>query len=225
MALHSKLRVLVTTKKERSESNTNYAQGGIASVVDPGDSSDSHVRDTLIAGAGLCHRDAVEALVHEGPKRVHELIALGARFTKSRGGKLDLGREGGHSANRIIHARDSTGREIERALLASVEAMKNITILEDHFAIELLTDHQKINSKKKSKLACYGAYVLHEPSGEVKTVRARVAVMLATGGAGRVYLHTTNPSIATGDGVAMASRAGCDDCKYGIHSIPSDDAL
>ncbi len=209
LALHSKLKVLVITKKERSESNTNYAQGGIASVIDPADSFDAHVRDTLIAGAGLCHRDAVEILVHEGPERVRELMELGARFTKSRRGTLDLGREGGHSANRIIHAHDLTGKEIERALLASVEAHKNITVLEDHFAIELLTDHQRSDkTKKASTPTCYGAYVLHEVSGEVKVVRARYAVMLATGGAGQVYLHSTNPSIATGDGVAMAYRAG-----------------
>jgi len=167
------------------------------------------VLDTLIAGAGLCHRDAVEILANEGPQRVAELIELGARFTKSRGGKLDLGREGGHSANRIVHARDLTGKEIERALLAAVEALPNIQILEDHFAIELLTDHQRIDGTRKSKnLSCYGAYVLHEPTSEVKVIRARYAVMLATGGAGQVYLHSTNPSIATGDGIAMAYRAG-----------------
>ena len=208
LARRTKLKILVVTKKERSESNTNYAQGGIASVVDPNDTFESHVNDTLIAGAGLCHRDAVEILVHEGPMRVRELIALGARFTRSRRGKLDLGREGGHSANRIVHARDLTGKEIERALLDAVEREPRIRVLEDYFAIELLTDHQRADSREASKLTCYGAYVLHEATGVVKVASARYAVMLATGGVGQVYLHSTNPSIATGDGIAMAYRAG-----------------
>jgi L-aspartate oxidase len=209
MAMNSpRMKILVVTKKERSESNTNYAQGGIASVLDPHDSFEAHVRDTLVAGAGLCHEDAVRALVSEGPDRIQDLIELGAKFTKDRKGQLHLGREGGHSTSRIVHAKDLTGREIERALLSAVAAHPNIEILEDHFAIELLTDHQLRRKRSKRKITCYGAYVLHEPTGKVKVVTAKHAVMLATGGAGQVYLHTTNPMIATGDGVAMAYRAG-----------------
>ena len=201
--------VLVITKKDRSESNTNYAQGGIASVVDEMDSLEAHVRDTLIAGAGLCHEDAVRVLVKEGPERVADIIALGARFTRTSGGKLHLGREGGHSANRIVHAKDLTGRELERALLTAVQLHPKITILENHYAVELLTDHQCIDGRRSRKsIICYGAYVLNEATEQVEIVRARQAVMLATGGAGQVYLHTTNPLIATGDGIAMASRAG-----------------
>ncbi len=202
--------MLVVTKKERSESNTNYAQGGIASVISGSDTLASHVRDTLIAGAGLCHEDAVRVLVNEGPERIRDLVAIGARFTRTKGGALDLGREGGHSVNRIVHARDFTGRELERALLAAVHEHPRIRILENHFAVELLTDHQRKNSRKKKDrtLSCYGAYILDEISGKVKICRARQAVMLATGGVGQVYLHTTNPLIATGDGIAMAYRAG-----------------
>jgi L-aspartate oxidase len=216
LALHSNLKIVVITKKARSESNTNYAQGGIASVIDANDSAESHIHDTLVAGAGLCHEDAVRILCEEGPLRIEELMQLGANFTKTRSGKLDLGREGGHSVNRIVHAQDLTGREIERALLATVAAHPSITVLEDHFAVELLTDHQRADlskqAKKKASLhpKCYGAYVLHESSGKVHAVKARVGVMLATGGLGQVYLHTTNPMIATGDGVAMAYRAGAE---------------
>ncbi len=207
--MHSRLKIVVVTKKERSESNTNYAQGGIASVVDEHDTFDSHIEDTLIAGAGLCHLDAVTALVHEGPECVRELVELGAKFTMTSGGKLDLGREGGHSVHRIIHAADLTGKELERALLHAVSTHPNITILEDHYAVELLTDHHRMDGDgTDANPTCYGAYVLHEPSGKVSQLRARCAVLIATGGAGQVYLHTTNPAIATGDGIAMAYRAG-----------------
>ncbi len=216
------MRVHVVTKKERSESNTNYAQGGIASVVNEADSLEAHVRDTLIAGAGLCHEDAVRVLVTEGPERIRDVMALGAQFSKTRSGELHLGREGGHSANRIVHARDYTGRELERALLHAVQSHPKITILENHFVVELLTDHQRKNSPsygakrnrrglgggQREAATCYGAYILDEATGNVTICRAHTAVMLATGGAGQVYLHTTNPMIATGDGVAMAYRAG-----------------
>ncbi len=211
------MRVLIVTKKERSESNTNYAQGGIASVASSEDSLESHFQDTITVGGGLCHEDAVRVLVNEGPERVKDLIDLGARFTRTRAGKLHLGREGGHSANRIVHAKDFTGRELERALLQAVQEHPRITILENHFAVELLTDHQRKRAFQKRNdrsdkidraLSCYGAYILEESSGKVTICRANFAVMLATGGAGQVYLHTTNPLIATGDGVAMAYRAG-----------------
>ncbi|MFK7847638.1 MAG: L-aspartate oxidase, partial [Rhodothermales bacterium] len=199
--------VAIVTKKERAESNTNYAQGGIAAVMDEADSTEKHIQDTLISGAGLCDPEAVRIVVTEGPRRVQELIDLGAQFTKENG-KLHLGREGGHSENRIVHAADTTGREIERALLTNVAEHPNIRIFEHHFALELLTDHH--NGRHVTRLSpdvtCYGAYVLNELDGKVITLLAKVT-LLATGGSGHVYLHTTNPSIATGDGAAMAYRA------------------
>ncbi len=210
VAARTKLRITIVTKKERYESNTNYAQGGIASVLNATDSLDSHIQDTIVAGAGLCNLGAVETLVNEGPDRIRDLMKLGAKFTREKSGKLHLGKEGGHSANRIIHSHDLTGKEVERALLHAISKHKNIKILEDHFAIELLTDHQRLDHKKKvhHKPRCYGAYVLNERSEKVEIISANVAVMLATGGCGQVYLHTTNPMIATGDGIAMAYRAG-----------------
>ncbi len=210
VAARTKLRITIVTKKERFESNTNYAQGGIASVLNATDSVESHIQDTLIAGAGLCDLSAVETLVKEGPDRIRDLMKLGAKFTREKSGKLHLGKEGGHSANRIIHSHDLTGKEVERALLFAISKHKNIKILEDHFAIELLTDHQRLDQKKKTptKPRCYGAYVLNERTEKVEIICAKVAVMLATGGCGQVYLHTTNPMIATGDGIAMAYRAG-----------------
>ncbi len=210
IAKRSKLKILIITKKERSESNTNYAQGGIASVMNSLDSYEAHINDTLIAGAGLCHEDAVRILVEEGPLRIQDLMDLGAQFTRDKSGKLHLGKEGGHSAHRIVHTRDLTGKEIERSLLSAVAKHPQITMLEDHYAVELLTDHQRVGGKRKTKepISCYGAYILDEKKGEVEIVRARKAIMLATGGAGQVYLHTTNPLIATGDGIAMGYRAG-----------------
>ncbi len=199
-------RVAIVTKKAKAESTTNYAQGGIASVIAPDDSFESHIRDTLVAGAGLCHKDAVEVLVKEGPARIDELIRIGVEFTM-RNGKLDLGREGGHSRNRIVHARDLTGKEIERALLANVMEHPNIQMFENHIAIDLITEHQLGLQEKAEGKHCWGAYVLDVEKNQVKTFLANVT-MLATGSLGQVYLHTTNPDIATGDGIAMAYRAG-----------------
>jgi len=194
-------KVALVTKKNDTDSNTNHAQGGIASVTADDDSFDLHIRDTLVAGAWLCHEDAVEILVREGPKRVRELIDFGVRFTKERdpSGKahLALGREGGHSRRRILYSADLTGREIERALVANAKRNENIRIFEHNVGIDLISDGNR----------CYGAHVLDLDNGNVMTITAKV-VMLATGGLGRVYLHTTNPEIATGDGVAMAYRAG-----------------
>jgi L-aspartate oxidase len=200
--------VSIITKKERAESNTNYAQGGVAAVMSSLDSYDMHVRDTLATGLGLSHREAVEVMVHEGPSRLRDLIDIGAQFTR-RGAQLDLGREGGHSANRIVHAQDFTGREIERALLHAVAGHPHIRTFEDHVALELVTEHHLGDQKAPSADAihCWGAYALNSPAGTVDTFLAPV-VMLCTGGLGHVYLHTTNPPIATGDGVAMAYRAG-----------------
>jgi L-aspartate oxidase len=200
--------VAVVTKKERAESNTNYAQGGVAAVMSSLDSFDLHVKDTLATGLGLCRREAVETMVREGPDRLRELIELGTRFTWE-GGALDLGREGGHSVSRIVHARDLTGREIERALLDAVAADARIAMFEQHTAIDLLTEHSVAAPAPPAGegVHCWGAYALDTVHGGVDTFLARVT-LLATGGLGQVYLHTTNPPIATGDGVAMATRAG-----------------
>lgn len=199
--------VAIVTKKESAESNTNYAQGGIAAVIDDGDSYEKHIEDTLIAGAGLCDLEAVRIVVTEGPERVRELMALGAEFTREQG-HLHLGKEGGHSENRIVHAADTTGREVERALLARVNAHPNIQIFQHHFALELITDHHRGRhvTRVQPDVTCYGAYVLDEVGQRVMTILARVT-LLATGGSGQLYLHTTNPAIATGDGIAMAYRA------------------
>ncbi len=198
-------RVALITKKSDTESNTNYAQGGIAAVMDPLDSFESHISDTLEAGAGLCKQEVVEVLVKEGPERVQELMALGARFTRNEADPenrpLDLGREGGHSARRIVHAADLTGREIERALISRVKGNHDIRLFEHDHAIDLI-----VANTPDGKI-CQGVYVLDSETGDIMTIRSKV-VMLATGGLGRVYQHTTNPQIATGDGVAMAYRAG-----------------
>jgi len=198
----------IVTKKEQAESNTNYAQGGIAAVMSVVDSFELHVKDTLSAGVGLSHRDAVEVLVREGPLRLRELMEIGAQFTV-RDGHLDLGREGGHSVNRIVHANDLTGREIERALLHAVAADPNIRVFENHVCVELITEHHLVRPRPagERRIHCWGAYALNDKERRVDTFLAPV-VLLSTGGLGHVYLHTTNPLIATGDGVAMAHRAG-----------------
>jgi len=200
--------VILVTKKNKSESNTNYAQGGIATVIDPNDSFEKHVEDTLIAGAGLCDRKVVESMVKEGPDRIKDLIDIGTMFTK-KGNDFDLAKEGGHSMSRILHAKDLTGQEIERALIHAVEEKVNIIIYENAIAIDLLTEHNisgKTESLNENK-NCWGAYILDLSKNEVIKITAK-ATVLATGGLGQVYLHTTNPLIATGDGFAMAYRAG-----------------
>jgi L-aspartate oxidase len=203
-------RVAIITKKNRADSNTNWAQGGIASVTSREDSFELHVRDTLEAGAGLCREEVVRTIVEEGPARIAELIELGAQFTEreipNRPGsrELDLTREGGHSKRRILHAKDATGAEIERALLAAIAARPNITVFENHLAVDLITT-EKLGAAGPNRVA--GVYVLNQPAHSVD-VFAASAVVLATGGSGKVYLYTTNPDIATGDGVAMAYRAG-----------------
>jgi L-aspartate oxidase len=203
-------RVAIITKKHRAESNTNYAQGGIAAVTSKEDSFGLHVRDTLEAGAGLCKEEVVRTIIQEGPARIAELIELGMKFsereipTEAGAKELDLGKEGGHSKRRILHAKDVTGREIERALLAAIARRSNIEVFENHFAVDLVTT-QKLGQPGPNR--CDGVYVLDNQTGEVETFAAPV-VLLATGGCGKVYLYTTNPDIATGDGVAMAYRAG-----------------
>jgi len=201
--------VAVVTKKEKSESNTNYAQGGIAAVQDKNDRFEYHIRDTLLCGDGLCKEEVVEFVVSEGPERIKELVAWGVEFSRSEAGDnsvFDLGKEGGHSMRRVLHAKDLTGREIERALSEKANANKNITFYENHIAIDLIMRCAATGNRQESDM-CLGAYVFDIPASEIHTFRAKFTV-LATGGAGKVYLITTNPDIATGDGIAMAYRAG-----------------
>ncbi len=200
--------VTLVTKKGRVDTATNLAQGGVAAVLSQEDTSADHVRDTLVSGDGLCDEHIVRMVVEEGPDRVRELVDFGVNFQQGRNGEeFDLGMEGGHSARRVAHAHDLTGREIERALLAKVEASSRVQVLEDHLAIDLLLE-SKVSGKKAAEVdRCLGAYVLNRNTGEVETRRAK-ATVLCSGGCGKVYLYTTNPDIATGDGVAMAYRAG-----------------
>ena len=196
--------VLILTKKFRSDSSTNRAQGGLAAVLDPTDSFDLHVADTLEAGAGLCRRDVVEVVVREGPALVRSLTELGATFAQSVDDSdgLDLGLEGGHSRRRIVHSKDRTGQEIESTLLAAVAKHPEITLLEQHLALDLWV------GADGGRRRCYGVSFLDQETGATGLVRAE-HTMLSTGGCGKVYRYTTNPDIATADGVAMAARAGC----------------
>jgi L-aspartate oxidase len=195
--------VLIITKRSPDDGSTAWAQGGIAAVLDPLDSLSAHVTDTLTVGDGLCHRDIVELVVSEGPAAVRELgDRWGVLFDRASSGELDLAREGGHSARRVAHAKDTTGREIERALLLAIRSHPRIRILADHMAVDLLT-----LAKYGGPDSCFGAYVLSRHNQEVHAVLAK-ATVLSTGGAGKVYLYTSNPDVATADGVAMAYRAG-----------------
>lgn len=201
--------VALITKDELEESATRYAQGGIASVMAEDDSCDLHVIDTLEAGRGLCKEDIVRCIVKEGPARIRELIAIGTRFTRAGEKEYHLSREGGHSKDRILHADDLTGWEIERSLVAAVRDNGNIEIFTHHMAIDLVTRAQLDPSIEPGLEddEALGLYVLDESSGEVKTFLGR-SILLATGGAGKVYIYTSNPDTATGDGIAMAYRAG-----------------
>ncbi|MBI5515070.1 MAG: L-aspartate oxidase [Deltaproteobacteria bacterium] len=200
--------VALVTKRGRADSATNFAQGGISAVLDPTDTFDAHVQDTLATGAGLSKPDIVRLCVEGAPARIHELVALGVKFSKAPTAEgtmeFDLAREGGHSARRVIHAGDITGREVERALLAAAEAHPRITIYEQHMGVDLI-----MLSRFGGPEVCAGAWVLDKHAGVVHTFTAR-ATVLATGGAGKVYLFTSNPDVATGDGVAMAYRAGAE---------------
>ena len=200
-------RVVIITKKSDSESSTNYAQGGIASVLGSDDSMERHAEDTLATGQGLCNKDVIDIVVKEGPGTIRQLIDWGCRFTLNENGNFSLGREGGHSRNRIVHADDLTGREIEQALLDRVKEHPAVTLLENHIAVDLLTEHHVGVMKKTRDITCFGAYVLDVEKGIVETFLSGTT-MLSSGGLGQVYLHTSNPDIATGDGVAMAFRAG-----------------
>jgi len=203
--------VTILTKGDQLESNTKYAQGGIAVVLDNQlDSFESHIEDTLIAGDGLCDENIVRKVVTEGPQRLKELISWGTDFDKGPTGNYDLGREGGHSYDRIIHHKDSTGLQINSALLSAVNSTPNIKILSHYFAIDLITEHH-FNSEAhiQGKSNCYGIYALNLENGAIIKIFSRIT-LLATGGGGQVYKNTTNPLVATGDGIAMAYRAGAE---------------
>ena len=205
--------VCIVTKKSVDDTSTNRAQGGIAAVISGLDSFDAHIKDTLASGDGLCDGGVVDMVIRQGPDAVRELASLGINFTKTATGAedLDLGREGGHSQNRIVHAQDLTGREIEQALVRLAKANKNITIYEDHIAVDLITYSTRVKKGpvvKTRDAYCCGAYVLDIKNDRVETFNSLIT-LLATGGAGKVYAYTSNPDIATGDGVAMAYRAGC----------------
>ena len=201
-------KVLIVTKSNADETNTKYAQGGIAAVFDAPDSYEKHVSDTLIAGDGLCDEKIVDIVVTEGSDRVRELIEWGTDFDKTKEGNYDLAREGGHSEHRILHYKDITGLEIERKLLSKIEAHSNITLSTHLFAIDIITQHHLgvEVTRHSNNIECYGVYLFNVETGQTETVLARKTLM-ATGGAGHVYKTTTNPTIATGDGVAMVYRA------------------
>lgn len=193
-------KVVVITKKEKIDTATNLAQGGIAAVLDDSDSYENHIKDTLEAGDGLCDEEVVRFVVTNGPERIRELIEIGVQFVKESDGNLSLAKEGGHSQRRIAHAYDLTGKEIERALVAKVSENENIELLENHMAVDLIT----VGDVEAPQ--CVGSYVLDE-NGKVSTFTAKTTV-ICTGGVGKVYLYSSNPDIATGDGVALACRAG-----------------
>ena len=206
-------RVCIVTKKSVDDTSTNRAQGGIAAVIGGLDSFEAHIKDTLASGDGLCDRAVVDMVIRQGPDAVRELASLGINFTKTETGAedLDLGREGGHSQNRIVHAQDLTGREIEQALVRLAKTNKNITVYEDHIAVDLITHSTRVKKGpvvKTRDVYCCGAYVLDIKNDRVDTFNSLIT-LLATGGAGKVYAYTSNPDIATGDGIAMAYRAGC----------------
>ncbi len=202
-------KISVITKGTKEESNTKYAQGGIATVYDlTKDSYEEHIKDTLIAGDGLCNKEVVEMVIKQAPQRLDELLKWGVSFDKNNQGEYDLGKEGGHSKNRIFHHKDITGYEIERSLLKMVERAPNIDFYDFHYAIDLITEHQVFGDliSLDSEKTVFGAYVLDEKTNEVKTFTAKYT-LLATGGSGQVYETTTNPFVATGDGIGMAYRA------------------
>src|SRR5580704_10956031 len=201
--------VLVITKTRVDETNTKYAQGGIAGVTDfEHDSFDKHIQDTLIAGDGLCNPLTVEIVVTEGPERIKEIIDWGTRFDKDAEGDFKLGREGGHSEFRILHHKDVTGKEIERALLDTVGKQKNIEVIKHWFVLDLITQHHLgyLVTKSTRDIECYGVYALDQHTNKIVQILSKIT-LLATGGNGQAYRTTTNPTIATGDGVAMVYRA------------------
>ncbi|MDR3183781.1 MAG: L-aspartate oxidase [Prevotellaceae bacterium] len=200
--------VVLVCKSTVDETNSSFAQGGIASVMYEPDNFEKHVQDTLICGDGLCDEAAVRLVVGNAPQQIKQLVQWGVKFDRTSGGHYDLAREGGHSEYRILHHKDNTGDEIQKALIKKVKTHRNIHVLEHHFAVDLLTQHHlgKEVRRRDGNIACYGAYILNLKTQEVYTFLSRVTV-LATGGLGNLYHTTTNPPIATGDGVAMVSRA------------------
>ena len=203
------IKITILTKADESETNTKYAQGGVAAVWDyNSDNFEKHLNDTLIAGDGICDEKIVELVVSEGPERIKEIINWGARFDKDDSGGYDLAREGGHSAYRILHYKDITGWEIQRTLNEKIKEFSNIELLEHYFAINIITQHHlgRNITRLTPDIECYGAYALNKYDNKIETFSARITV-LATGGAGQVYKNTTNPVIATGDGIAMVYRA------------------
>jgi len=202
------IRITIITKSDDEESNTKYAQGGVAVVTDfRKDSFEKHIEDTLRAGDGMCKRETVEVVVKEGPERIREIVEWGANFDKDDKQHYDLGREGGHTENRVVHYKDITGAEIERALLKAIESLDNTQLLNHHYVIDLLTEHQVPGAEfDKYNLNCYGAYVLDMKKQKIIKMSAKIT-MMATGGCGHVYKNTTNPIIATGDGIGLAHRA------------------
>jgi L-aspartate oxidase len=201
-------KVCIVSKLNADESATKYAQGGIAAVMYTPDTYEKHIRDTIVAGDGLCDENIVRITITESTQRIKELIDWGVRFDKDESGRYALGREGGHSEFRVLHHKDNTGLEIERALLDTVNAHPNIELLEDHYAVDILTQHHLgvIVNKITPDVQCFGAYVLDSKTNQIITVLSKIT-LLATGGAGNVYSNTTNPVVATGDGIAMAYRA------------------
>jgi len=201
-------KVGVITKTQLQETNTKYAQGGIASVMYSPDSYEKHIRDTMEAGDGLCDREVVEMVVKEAPSQIQQLIEWGVEFDRNEKGSYDLGREGGHTQPRVLHHKDHTGQEIENKLVQQVRRHPNITVMEYHFAVDVLTQHHlgKKVTRRTPDIECYGAYVLNLETSEVTTILSKVTV-IATGGTGNLYDTTTNPRIATGDGIAMVYRA------------------
>ena len=201
-------KVIIITKSEIHENNTAYAQGGIAAVWNNEADFEKHIQDTVTAGAGLCDEVVVKKVVYHAPHVINDLLNWGVKFDKSKNGDFDLAMEGGHTAHRIFHHKDNTGFEIQRALTKQVKNNANITVLENHFSIDLITQHHmgKIVKRHHTDTECYGVYALNIDSGEITKVLAKFT-FIATGGAGNLYLNTTNPSIATGDGIAMFYRA------------------
>ncbi|MBC8047464.1 MAG: L-aspartate oxidase [Fimbriimonadaceae bacterium] len=201
--------ITIITKAEEEETNTKYAQGGIAAVWDfETDSYDKHISDTLIAGDGLCKKYIVEIVVKEGPERVKEIINWGADFDKTTAGEYHLGKEGGHSENRVLHFKDITGKEIEKTLIDEANTLKNISVFTHHFVIDIITQHHlgRIVTRHTPDITCFGVYVLNKKNKSIEKIISKITVM-ASGGAGQVYKNTTNPLIATGDGMAMVYRA------------------
>ncbi len=200
-------KIIVITKAGEYDSNTRYAQGGIATVTEKTDSFEAHIQDTLIAGDGLCDEEVVRMVISDAPERLDELIAWGTKFDKNENGGFDLGKEGGHSAFRILHHKDITGYEIQKKLVARAKELKNITLLDHHFAIDLITEHHLGKEVKRGdQITCFGVYALNQANDESFKILSKVT-LLASGGSGQVYSSTTNPKVATGDGLALAYRA------------------